>query len=184
MVNGFSKCQSSCFIDLASLREEQTNLAGILQTAEMLPCIQKANREVRWIAPCPFVLHTLPYPVSDRSLTEPFWCISITVRVTIYCWMVPGVLTTSHVFFHLDFSSILLSVKCGGAKCALALHIKRASFERNLIKSLCNYIHAPVCFIKLTAQHIQVKGIREPLQADRWRWHHGAFIWKQLKPRK
>lgn len=150
MVNGFSKCQSSCFIDLASQREEQTNLAGILQTAEMLPCIQKANREVRWIAPCPFVLHTLPYPVSDRSLTEPFWCISITVRVTIYCWMVPGVLTTSHVFFHLDFSSILLSVKCGGAKCALALHIKRGSFERNLIKSLCNYIHAPVCFIKLT----------------------------------
>lgn len=30
MVNGFSKCQSSCFIDLASQRGEQTHLDGIL----------------------------------------------------------------------------------------------------------------------------------------------------------
>lgn len=33
MVNGFSKCQSSCFIDSVSQREEQTHLAGILLTA-------------------------------------------------------------------------------------------------------------------------------------------------------
>lgn len=61
MVNGFSKCQSSCFIDLASLRAEQTHLDGILLTAKAVPCIHKPNQEKMWISFCPFVMHILCY---------------------------------------------------------------------------------------------------------------------------
>lgn len=45
MVNGFSKCQRSCFIDLGSQRGEQTHLVGILLTAGTSPCIFKPNQE-------------------------------------------------------------------------------------------------------------------------------------------
>lgn len=91
MVNGFSKCQSSCFIDLASQRGEQTHLDGILLTAKTPPCIHKPNQEEMWISLCLFVIYIPPYPISDRSFPEPSWCISITVSVTVYfcnpgCW--------------------------------------------------------------------------------------------------
>lgn len=91
-VNGFSKCQSSCFIDLASQWGEQTHLDGILLTAKTAQCIHKPNQEEMWISLCPFVIHNvLPYPISDRSFPQAPWCISITVSVTIYlrdpgCW--------------------------------------------------------------------------------------------------
>lgn len=70
MVNGFSKCQSSCFIDLASQRGEQTHLDGKLLTAKTAPCIHKLNQEEMWNPLCPFVIHIL-YPhiqsVTDHS---------------------------------------------------------------------------------------------------------------------
>lgn len=99
MVNGFSKCQSSCFIDLASQWGEQTHLDVILLTAKAAPHIHKPNQEEMWISLCPFVIHTLypPSPISDRSFPEPSSCISITVSVTVYL----GDLVCTHVFFDL-----------------------------------------------------------------------------------
>lgn len=87
MVNGFSKCQSNCFIDLASQRGEQTHLDGILLTAKTPP----PNQEEMWISLCPFMIHIPPNPISDRSFPQPPWCISITPSVTVYlsdlgCW--------------------------------------------------------------------------------------------------
>lgn len=95
MVNGFSKCQSSCFIDLASQWGEQTHLAAISPTAKTSPCIYKPNQEEMWISHCPFVMDVSPYPVSDRSCKEPFWCISITFSITVYSSDPPEVLTAS-----------------------------------------------------------------------------------------
>lgn len=43
MVNGFSECQSGCFIDSASQWEEQTHLAGILPTAKTAPRIYQPS---------------------------------------------------------------------------------------------------------------------------------------------
>lgn len=45
MVNGFSKCQSNCFIDLVSRSGAQTHLDGILLTAKTPPCFCKPNQE-------------------------------------------------------------------------------------------------------------------------------------------
>lgn len=83
MVNGFSKCQSSCFIDFASESEEQTHLAGILLTAAAQPCIHKANIEESLIS----LSHVgaISHPSTNRSLSGPSWCISITVSTTLYC---------------------------------------------------------------------------------------------------
>lgn len=111
MVNGFSKCQSSCFIDLASQWGEQTHLDGILLTAKTAQCIHKPNQEEMWISLCPFVIHNVPlYPISDRSFPPVSWCVSITVSVTVYlrgpgCWQ-----PLMFGFFLSSVLSVLLSV--------------------------------------------------------------------------
>lgn len=68
MVNGFSKCQSSCFIDLASQRGEQTHLDGISPTARTAQRVRKPNYPEMWSWLCAFVIHNvLPHPISRRS---------------------------------------------------------------------------------------------------------------------
>lgn len=72
MVNGFSKCQSSCFIDLASQRGEQTHLDGILPVRPRqlsAPLAHGEAVEEMWISlSVPFVIHNaLLYPISDTS---------------------------------------------------------------------------------------------------------------------
>lgn len=68
MVNGFSKCQSSCFIDLASQRGEQTHLDGISPTAKTAQRVRKPNYPEMWSWLCAFVTHNvLPHPISHRS---------------------------------------------------------------------------------------------------------------------
>lgn len=68
MVNGFSKCQSSCFIDLASQRGEQTHLDGISPTAKTAQRVREPNYPEMWSWLCAFVTHNvLPHPISHRS---------------------------------------------------------------------------------------------------------------------
>lgn len=68
MVNGFSKCQSSCFIDLASQRGEQTHLDGISPSAKTAQRVRKPNYPEMWSWLCAFVIHNvLPHPISRRS---------------------------------------------------------------------------------------------------------------------
>lgn len=88
MVNGFSKCQSSCFIDLASQRGEQTHLDGISLTAKTAPCVHRPNQEVMWISLCPFVIRTPQYPISDRSFPEPSASLLLSVSLfTLVIWV-------------------------------------------------------------------------------------------------
>lgn len=117
MVNGFSKCQSNCFIDLPSQRGEQTHLDGILLTAKTPPCIRKPNQEGMWISLCPFMIRIPPNPIPDRSFHQPHWCISITMSVTVYlddldCWrsLMFSLIRFLHYILSFLLSVIFLSV--------------------------------------------------------------------------
>lgn len=73
MVNGFSKCQSSCFIDLASQRGEQTHLDGILpvlpRQLSALPVHTEPGRKCGFhsLSPLWYIMHFYIQSLTDHS---------------------------------------------------------------------------------------------------------------------